>query len=343
MLNQVFRWPKPVDSLPIRSRRNDGATMRFPRNSSKAVIVSKNNGYGLTIDAEILAAALAEIGVFAEIVQPADRGWWARCFGKPVHEFVFHLERVYPSWLKAGGKNILIPNQERFPRRHLKRLGAIDLVLAKTRHAQSIFAELGVETTYVGFASLDLYKSSIETDWRKVLHVAGGSTLKGTEDVLALWQKHPEWPTLFLVQKGANIPSTLPPNIKAQPGFLSGDELQELMNNCGIHLCPSRSEGWGHYIHEALGCGAVVVTTDAPPMNECVDADTGVLVAASRQEKRHLGTNFYVDPISLEQAIDSTLTTEPFLLAEKGRRARQVFLDGKRAFSDRLAKALAGL
>ena len=317
--------------------------MGSSRNFPVAAIISKDNGYGLTVDAKILAHALEELDIPATIAQSGDRRWFDRLLRRRKHDFIVHLERVYPSWIDAGAVNILIPNQERFPERHKGRLKDIDLVLTKTAHACEIFTNLGCKTIHVGFMSPDLYDPAISKDWRKFLHVAGGSTLKGTEDILSLWNKHPEWPELNLVQKKANLPSSLPANVKVAPGFLSEDRLKLLMNSCGIHLCPSRSEGWGHYIHEALGCGAVVITTDAPPMNEFVNAQNGVLVETDRSERRHLGRNYFVAPSSLEAAIETLLTVNPDKLEEMGRQARRSFLDNKKAFHDRLSIAIAGL
>jgi len=317
--------------------------MGSSRNFPAAVIISKDNGYGLTVDAKILAQALAELDIPATIAQPGDRGWLDRLLRRRIYDFVFHLERVFPSWIDAGAANILIPNQERFPRRHTGRLKSIDLVLTKTAHASEIFSDLGCKTIHVGFMSPDLYDPAITKDWRRFIHVAGGSTLKGTEDILSLWNKHPEWPELTLVQKKDNLARSLPPNIRVAPGFLSESQMNILMNSCGIHLCPSRSEGWGHYIHEALGCASVVVTTDAPPMNEFVNTLNGVVVETNRSERRHLGWNYFVAPSSLEATIEALLTMSPSKLDEMGRQARRSFLDNTDAFHERLGLAIAGL
>ena len=41
---------------------------------------------------------------------------------------------------------------------------------------------------------------------------------------------------------------------------------------------PAGYEGWGHALHEGLSCGAVVITTNHPPMNEFPGVATDLLV-----------------------------------------------------------------
>ncbi|MES2199112.1 MAG: glycosyltransferase [Chlamydiota bacterium] len=65
------------------------------------------------------------------------------------------------------------------------------------------------------------------------------------------------------------------------------EDLRKIQNKTGIHLCPSEVEGFGHCIFEALSTGAVVITTDAPPMNEFIK-DPRCLVPFSHSAPTHL-------------------------------------------------------
>ena len=302
------------------------------------LLVARSNNYGLTRDAEILATAIAGIGCTTGFAETRQRSLAERLFRRKRAEHIVHIERVFPRWSSAAGQNWLIPNQERFPRRHLGRLRHIDQVLAKTRHAEAIFAALGPPASYLGFTSEDRFDGAVEKIWNRFFHLAGGSTLKGTEDVLALWEAHPEWPELVLVQKKANAPAKVPANVTLISGFIDDQRLRRLQNECGIHLCPSRSEGWGHNILEALSAASVAVVTDAPPMNEHVDDKCGVLVAASRSEPRHLGTNYFIDRAALGETINRLISMPASAKVLIGQAARARFQEIDRDFQERVRK-----
>ncbi|THV24763.1 glycosyltransferase [Peteryoungia ipomoeae] len=307
------------------------------------LIVNKDNNFGLTRDTALLIDALASIGRSECVASKniRDRSLLDWLLGRKHAKTIIHIERAFPRWYGATTFNLLCPNQERFPRRHIGRLKAIDLVLAKSRHAEDIFRELGVPTCYIGFTSEDRLDANVEKDWSRFFHLAGGSTLKGTEDVIDLWSRHPEWPELVLVQRDPHPKAAGIANIRVVSGYIDDADLKHLQNRCGIHLCPSRSEGWGHHLVEALSVGAVTVTTDGPPMNEHVSPDCGILVPYVRTEPRHLGTNYLVDLSAMEAAIEALLVMQDAQKQALGTAARQRFLEIDAGFRKRLADALA--
>ena len=59
--------------------------------------------------------------------------------------------------------------------------------------------------------------------------------------------------------------------------------IQFLQSVADVHMCPSLIEGWGQYIDEGRRAKSIVLTLDAPPMNELIrDNSSGVLVKASK-------------------------------------------------------------
>lgn len=269
------------------------------------------------------------------------RSFWRRALKeKNKFDANIFLERVFPNWFGSAQYNLLIPNQERFPHRHINRLKKIDAVLCKSQHATEIFSKLGCNAHFTGFTSHDLLDETIEPDYQSFMHLAGRSTLKGTQTVLELWEKHPEWPPLTLIQCEENSPKSFPPNVKLITEYLSHEKIRKIINTHGIHLCPSLSEGWGHYIAEAMSAQALVVTTDAPPMNELVTAERGVLVPYQKSEPRHLGTNFYTDIQKLESTLAMLMRTPAEKKKHLGEKARAWFLENDKRFRSELAEII---
>jgi glycosyltransferase involved in cell wall biosynthesis len=309
----------------------------------QAWIVARANFAGLDRDAALVRAVIEAAGWSVQFRHCRSLGWLERF--RPAHgpAAVFFLERVFPAWHRMAPLRVLIPNQERFPHRHLARLRQVDHVLCKSRHAREIFSALHSSAQHLGFTSPDRRRPGITPDFHRVLHLAGRSTVKGTQAVLEVWRRHPEWPVLDLIQCRENAPRSVPPNVRLHAGHLGDDELRVLQNTCGLHLCPSRAEGWGHYIVEGMSCGAAVVTTDAPPMNELVDPRRGVLVPWERSQPRHLGTEYFVGADALEASLARWWRLDAWEKTRLGENARQWFEYNDREFRARLAAWLAAV
>lgn len=302
------------------------------------LIIGRKNGVGLDQDAALVGSALQEDGWSVRHHAPTD--WRALITPCAKADAVIHLERFFPLWKWRGARHYLIPNQERFPERQVGRLEKVDQILCKSRHAEEIFSRLHRSVRFVGFTSPDRLLPDAKPDYLSFFHLAGRSTLKGTEGLVALWARHPEWPLLTLVQHPDNAPESVPANVRLISRHVSDAELRSLQNASGVHLCPSLSEGWGHYIVEAMSCRAVTVTTDGPPMNELVHPDRGVLVAANRSEPRRLGRNFYVDTDAMEKAVAGLIAASSSEKASLGDAARRWFECNHAQFAATLRQAV---
>lgn len=304
-----------------------------------ALILGRRNGVGLDRDSDLLAGLLNEGGVSVKIPRLRNLcDGWSREY---LAEAAFHLERVAPWWWRRKARrHILIPNQERFPRRLINRLGRMDEIWCKSRHAEEAFKQLHPNVRFIGFTSNDRSLPGVDPDYRSFFHLAGKSTMKNTDLLLDLWAHHPEWPRLTVVQHPSNAPKRVPGNVNLISRYLKDDELRALQNSHGIHLCPSLSEGWGHYIVEAMSCRAVVVTTDAPPMNELVSADRGVLVPSASSEPRCLGTVYRTLPREIETVIESLTGMSGDEKRQLGVSARKWFEENGLLFKERFQRAI---
>ncbi|MFC4991200.1 glycosyltransferase [Rubritalea tangerina] len=309
----------------------------------KLNIIGRSNGVGLDQDAKLIKATLEAAGMQVTVSHSRGISWLQSLLPKrPQYDANIFLERTFPRWFGTAKHNLLIPNQERYPHRLTPKLKHMHAVLCKTHHAEHIFNQFA-PSHYIGFSSPDRSLPDRAMDYQRFFHLAGKSTLKGTQTLLELWQKHPEWPSLTLVQHASNAPTSVPDNVDLITDYLSNAELQKLQNSHGIHLCPSLSEGWGHYIVEAMSCKALVVTTDAPPMNELISPDRGTLVPISKSEPRHLGTNFYVDPHQLEQKLTQLMQLPEETKKQMGAKAHTWFEENNATFRTHLPEVIVNI
>jgi glycosyltransferase involved in cell wall biosynthesis len=253
------------------------------------------------------------------------------------------VEELNENWLPFARVNCLIPHQEWLSETSRALLPRLDVVLSKTRFAEKIFTDLGLRAAYTGFTTMDRYNPSIPKDYGACIHVAGSSLQKGSMAVNHVWHDNPSFPRLDMYWYEPTARPIGADNIRIERGFVTERVIHEAQNICGIHLCPSEAEGYGHYLAEAMSCGAVVVSTDAPPMNELVTPERGVLVGYARQAPQAVGTNFYVDEGKLAEAMGGIFAMPMQERQRLGDAARAWFVENDRAFRERFWEVLQGL
>lgn len=323
-------------------------------------LIARNNGVGLTRDLHLLATTLQE-GGHTVTVTGIRRGkitkwlrplalrltWGFRrlvCGSRAAtHDINLMIEHVWPDDARFAPRNILIPNPEWLLPRDQKRLNLVDHFFVKTRHAEALFNPLG-PTTYIGFTSEDRLDAEVARE-DAFFHLAGRSGSKGTERLLALWRRHPEWPRLTVVQSPHNAhPGAPAGNIDHRIGYMDDGQLKTLQNSHRFHLCPSETEGYGHYIVEAASIGAVTITVDAPPMNELIDATRGKLVSVETGTgTQHLATTYFFDEAQMEAVIEDVIAARATAHQQLGAAARSWFVANDQAFAQRLLAAIASV
>jgi len=104
---------------------------------------------------------------------------------------------------------------------------------------------------------------------------------------------------------------------------LPADEHLRLFASADVCVAPSRWEGLGLHLYEAMALGLPVITNDNPPMNEVIrDGENGLLVRGRRRGRAKSGVPAYLPGVRpLAAAMRSTLDAE--VLAELRRGALQ--------------------
>jgi glycosyltransferase involved in cell wall biosynthesis len=318
-------------------------------------VVFADNGQGLTRDGNVLCEALEGLGcrvsrtrrshmrppsqlrfaterVFFESRRLRDTLRSLTSAGSR-WDLNIHLESIDPTYLPLARRNWFVPNQEWLETADVPSLALVDLILFKTRHAEQTLRAHSLKGAFLGFTSEDRLTSSPK-DFGRFLHVAGWNPYKGTRRLIDLWLSHPEWPTMTVVAQGQNTASAA--NLAVMSRRLSETRLKVLQNECGVHLAPSEVEGFGHSIGEALSCGAILITSNAPPMNEVVGSSGAFLVEIESSEPMGHGTRYKVSSSSLEAAVETVLRLTPEQRRDRSRCAREAFEKGRSSFTRRL-------
>lgn len=287
-----------------------------------------SNGVGISRDISLLKNILESAGhdvfcnhtfKYTSIPRSYDLNIW--------------LERFNPLAFDCAEKNVMIPNQEWFEKNWLQYLVGFDAILAKTRFAEKVFTQLNCKTHYIGFTSEDRYMPNISKEPIQWIHIAGKSIQKQTELVIKTWSDNPGFPHLIIVQDARFWkPRILKKNITFMLHRVQDDILKILQNTCSVHICPSETEGFGHYIMEAMGCASVVLTTNAAPMNELVSSEHGILVNYERTEPMNLSTKFLINQKTLEEEIIKLTLLDYGKLHDMGKCAREKFLENDAQF-----------
>ncbi|KAE9041853.1 hypothetical protein PR003_g2382 [Phytophthora rubi] len=129
----------------------------------------------------------------------------------------------------------------------------------------------------------------------KFVHTAGTSTGKGTRELLQCWVLVPGLPHLDVYMDNKPFDRLFKPNFKRlikfsrspltmHLGLIERSAFTKLTAEAAFFMCPSTSEGYGHYINQARASGAFVVTTDVSPMNELITNETGALIPVKRRK-----------------------------------------------------------
>jgi hypothetical protein len=318
-------------------------------------LIGNPNSPGLARDAEVLCelltrmhkprVAIRVLNIFAP-VDEAARG----------ADLNIYLETLnHGEYLEGYAQsNWLIPNPEwYFPHLWDAMMPQISLVLCKTSDAFHLWHHRIAEDRilFVGFESIDRHNGAIVKQPATFLHVVGKSESKGTVQVMEAWRGL-HYPLTVTTYAGTSAETQIVRQMTAKwprdiPDLtyhhnLTDAEMAVVMNQSAFVIQPSLYEGYGHVIHEALGCRAIVLTTDAPPMSEFGGIDKRMLIPSDRTETRMLVEWHYPSVQGIRDTVERAVAMDGAELCAIADGARAAFLTEREEFRRIFTEAIRG-
>ena len=280
------------------------------------IVTNTDNGAGLQRHANILRERFESHGWDVNFAHFKNPGTWRNA------DLNLHVEVIEPKTLRFAPTNWFMPMPEwYFDKLWDRYLPRVDRILCNTRHAVDLFESRG-GAEFLGFESMDMLDRSVAKE-RKFLHIAGKSVNKNTEHVLGAWKNHDiPYPLTVIGYREDISPDPDHPNINVIRR-VSDDELKHLVNSHWFHLCVSKYEGWGHYIHEASSARGVVISHDQPPLNEFHAA---YRVPAHKTGTQRLAPMFEPTPDGIAESAFTLMNKTDSELNGMGDAAREAFL-----------------
>lgn len=250
------------------------------------------------------------------------------------------LEVIHPLAFNLSRENWLFPNSEWWDTRNDQYLPKFTKICCKTRDCERIWkakiaGDRPERVVYVGFECRDLYDPNVLRE-NRFLHVAGESEFKNTPAVIQAWNEgQGMWPLTVVTQHKKFADLVKSALITCINKKIPDDQLGYLMNSHRVHIMPCAYEGFGHLIHEGIGCGAIVLTTAAPPMSEFSGVQTDWQVQPDKGSRRALATMIEVT----SQAVRASATKAmlyPGPWESRSQFARSEFLRERNEFRERL-------
>lgn len=299
-------------------------------------VVTSLVGAGLEREYLLLRDLLMKHGHYVEGVHYTDMNCALH-----VSDITVSFEVIQPRVLTLSRNNWFFPNSEWYDPLNDRFLPQMTKILCKTKDCYDIWCrKVGPEKcVYTSFEARDIYRPDVPRQLR-CLHVAGKSEYKNTEAVCQAWNMtRCMLPPLTVVSRNPKFNEYFQGEVPFPNGDVThiaratDEEIIQLMNSHQIHVIPSMYEGFGHVIHEALGCGALVITTDAPPMNTYDGVLRECLIPVQLRNPRALAQLNVVSGLEVNEAVRrSPDYTSPAAFEVKSKKAREAFLANREFF-----------
>lgn len=235
------------------------------------IISSHRNQTGLSQDADLIHGVFAN--VFEKDLQVSRVPHYQPIC--PEAEMNIFLEVINPIHFGYAAKNIWIPNPEWTYKSWKPYLEMVDEIWVKTREAEKKFKSLTSKPVkYIGWTSLPKGYEE-KKNYHKAFVCVGKNIFRHPQlliDAYASAEDNGSFPELHIPYDSkvfsVVVPDSCKEKIKTYPSVLKQKEYDELLDECGLAICLSGAEGFGHAVNEAISNGCNLLLSDIMPFRE---------------------------------------------------------------------------
>ena len=208
----------------------------------------------------------------------------------PEAEVNIFLEVVNPALFPFAGRNIWIPNPEWTYRSWIPYISMFDEIWCKTHECLDIFKKYTENARYIGWTSIDKgWNPEVnKKNYYKAIVPVGKNIFRNPKPILQAYYRvfnndtklYSKLPALNIVYDPKVIEFHVPDEIKSKVHLydkvLGDTEYDDLLRECGLCVCISVCEGYGHVVNEALSAGCNLLMSSIRPFIEDVVGDIQV-------------------------------------------------------------------
>jgi hypothetical protein len=266
------------------------------------------------------------------------------------------LEVINPALFSYAKKNIWIPNVEWTYRNWKPYMGMVDEIWAKTKEAYDLFSSLtNTKVLRTGWTSIDKGRPD-KKNYSKAIVLVGKNIYRNPKQLIRayhhIYQNDPDWygklPTLYIPYNPAHVgffvPAEVLDKVVQLTRELKDSEYTELLHECGLAICTSAAEGFGHAVNEAMSAECNLLLSQIRPFTEDLVSDTSfVQWAATQSTHDHpdcFGMLVDVNMMSIVNELKDYVSAGFRARKELGTRIRMMYEDRHDAFVARMESIL---
>jgi hypothetical protein len=307
--------------------------------------------FGVSQDTRVLHGMIAHVlGKETEIRHVPH--YYPQCPQADVNVFI---EVITPSLLTYAGKNIWIPNHEWTQKTWEPYAKMVDEIWVKTREGEKIFKNTwGLENVrYIGWTSIDKVQPEKKNYYKAIVPV-GKNMWRNPKPIIQaymrVFQQDPSGfrnlPELHIVYapeyvRIPPIPEYLDAKIKLHSELMKEADYDSLLQECGLCICMSAAEGFGHAINEAMSAGCVMMLSPIDAFRELTDNAIWVSNSKVTPHPQCLGNLEDVDVTSLVEALHMYNSTHLVWRQSMGNFCRSEYEQRHTEFVKRMEEVLA--